>query len=778
MYSVLHDKKETFHTVGQAIPRVDGVEKVTGRAIYTADMKLPGMLLAGSVYAPVPHCKITKINTDGALQVPGVKAVLTASDIPKQQSIADCFYLTDTPKYKGDAIAIVAAETQEALDQGIAAVTYEYEELPCVFTIQEALAENPTIIRDIGVGLVDGIPTKGTKGNIYLPSYYPLRKGDIDAGFAQADVIIEKDYETHYVEHAYIENEAAVVYQDPADGEITVYTCCQHSHSIREFVSDALGVPFNRVRHVQNTVGGSFGGKLEPVGMLAARAALLCRKTNRPVKMALTREQDILESAKRHPFHFHYRVGATKDGRITAFEATQVCNAGAYCEHAEYLNFRAMVHSAGPYNIPNVKTDTYAVFTNHTPSGAFRGYSSPQVIFAQESVIEDLAEALGISVVELKRRNLLKTGDRTATDQLLDCPVLLNDMMEDMITKTNYLEKSQAYKLQTGEYRKGIGLITCYRGAGLGAESVDAGGAMITAALDGSFTLNTGLAEIGQGLHTAFTQIASEAMGIKTEDIFFVKADTNAIPDSKTTVASRGTVMGAQSTRRAGMAMRKLLLESGRLLLEATEEETVDIQQSRCYIVERPERWIPVADICRYRYYKGLPLAAYEWYTPKQLIVSHKTGLGEPYPTYAYGVCIAEVTVDMATGFVEVDKVSSAHDAGTVVNPATTAGQVYGGIVMGMGFATCEEMIYKNGIPKTENLDTYIVPTAKDMPEMDIYLYQCEDPTGTYGAKSIGEPATEMVGAAVALAVGNAIGRRIRQLPASLERVRLDKALR
>lgn len=267
-------------------------------------------------------------------------------------------------------------------------------------------------------------------------------------------------------------------------------------------------------------------------------------------------------------------------------------------------------------------------------------------------------------------------------------------------------------------------------------------------------------------------------MGINPEDIFFVKADTNAIPDSKTTVASRGTVMGAQSTRLAGVAMRKLLLESGKDLLHATEEETVDISQSRCYIVEHPERSMPVSDICRYRYYKGLPLAVYKWYTPKQLIVCHETGLGEPYPTYAYGVCIAEVTVDMETGFVQVDKVSSAHDAGTVVNPATTAGQVYGGIVMGMGFATCEEMIYKSGIPKTENLDTYIVPTAKDMPEMDIFLYQCEDPTGTYGAKSIGEPATEMVGAAIALAVSNAIGRHIRQLPASLERVRLNKALR
>jgi CO/xanthine dehydrogenase Mo-binding subunit len=778
MYRVLHDKQTSFHIVGQELSRVDGIEKVTGRAIYTADMKLPGMLLAGSVYAPVPHCKITKINKDAALQVPGVKAVLTFADIQKKQSIADCYYITDTPKYKGDAIAIIAAETQEALEQGIAAVIYEYEELPCVFTVEEALAENATTIRDIGVGLVDGIPTKGTKGNIYYPSYYPLRKGNVEEGFAQADVIIERDYSTHYVEHAYIENEAAVVYQDPADGVITVYSCCQHSHSIREFVADALNISFNRVRHVQNTVGGSFGGKLEPVGMLAARAALLCLKTKRPIKMALNREQDILESAKRHPFCFHYRIGATKDGRITAFEAVQVCNAGAYCEHAEYLNFRAMVHSAGPYNIPNIKTDTYAVFTNNTPSGAFRGYSSPQVIFAQEGVIQELAEALGISVVELKRRNLLKTGDRTATNQKLDCPVLLNEMMEDMITKTNYIEKTEKNKRQTSQYRKGIGLITCYRGAGLGAESVDAGGAMITAALDGSFTLNTGLAENGQGLHTAFTQIASEAMGINPEDIFFVKADTNAIPDSKTTVASRGTVMGAQSTRLAGVAMRKLLLESGKDLLHATEEETVDISQSRCYIVEHPERSMPVSDICRYRYYKGLPLAVYKWYTPKQLIVCHETGLGEPYPTYAYGVCIAEVTVDMETGFVQVDKVSSAHDAGTVVNPATTAGQVYGGIVMGMGFATCEEMIYKSGIPKTENLDTYIVPTAKDMPEMDIFLYQCEDPTGTYGAKSIGEPATEMVGAAIALAVSNAIGRHIRQLPASLERVRLNKALR
>ena len=778
MYRVVNLKQEPqdFAVLGQSVPRVDGVEKVCGKAIYAGDIHIPGMLYAASVYSPAPHCRITSIDVSAAKAIPGVKAVLTAADVPKPQSNADVFFITDTPKFIGDVIAIIAAETRETLEKARKAVRYTYEELPAVFTIQEALAEGAPQIRERGVGLVDGIPTKGTKGNVYWETYHPLRKGDVEKGFAQCDVIIEREYETQFVEHAYIEPEAVVVYRDPNEGAYTVHSCSQHSHTCKNWLADAMMLPQNRVHHVQRTVGGSFGGKEESVGLLAGRAALLCKACGgRPVKMTLTREESLVESAKRHPFQFHYKVGATRDGKILAFEGTQIDNCGAYNGHTPYMNVRAMAHSAGAYDIPNIKTDTYGVFTNNIHPGAFRGYSSPQIIFAGEQLMEELAEALEMDVVELKRKNLLRQGGHTATNQLLDQPVILGQMMEDIIARTDFQAKRRAYRDQTGDYRRGIGLVTCYRGAGLGAETIDAGGAFFAGHVDGTFVINTGLAENGQGLRTAFTQIASEASGIRMEDLFFPNGDSHAAPDSGMTVASRGTVMGAQGMRKAGASMKRLLIAGAAAYMNCPAEE-LDLRNSIFFRNGQPVD-LALADLCRTMYYKGEQLQIFEWYMPPQLDLNEENGQGKAWPTYSYGTAVAEVCVDMRTGFVDVEKISVSHDVGTVINPAVAAGQIYGGIVMGMGMGTTEEVVLKKGQVTTPNFDSYIFPTAMDIPEMDVSIYESDDPSGTFGAKSLGEPSTEMLAAAVAQAVSNATGVRVRQLPASLERVLLHKDL-
>lgn len=779
MYRVvsLKEHPEEHQVIGKSVPRIDGWEKVTGKAIYAGDIHMGNMLLGGSVYTPVPHCRITSIDVSEAKKIPGVHAVLTAADIPKPQSDADVYFLTDTPKFIGDVIAIIAAETKDALNAAKKAIRYTYEELPSVFTIDEALAEGAPQIRERGVGLVNGIPTKGTRGNVYLETYHPLRKGNVEEGFAQCDVIIEREYETQFVEHAYIEPEAVVVYQDPNEGTYTVHSCSQHCHTARKWLADAMQLPQNRVHHVQRTVGGSFGGKEESVGLLAGRAALLCKATGgRPIRMALSREESIIESAKRHPFKFHYKVGATKDGRILAFKGTQIDNCGAYNGHTPYMNVRAMIHSAGAYDIPNIETDTYGVFTNNIHPGAFRGYSSPQIIFAGEQLMEELAEALHMDVVDLKRINLLHQGGLTATSQRLTSQTILKQMMEDMIKKTDFQAKRAKYTKQSGEYRRGIGLITCYRGAGLGSETIDAGGAWISAQIDGSFLINTGLAENGQGLRTAFSQIAAEASGVRMEDLFFPNGDSIAAPDSGMTVASRGTVMGAQAMRKAGQSMKILLLNSAAEMLKCRPEE-LDLRLSVIYRNGEPAE-LTLQELCTYMYYNGYQMQVYQWNIPPKLGADHKTAQGDVFPTYSYGVAVAEVVVDTKTGFVDVEKVTVAHDLGTVINPAVAAGQIYGGIVMGMGFGAMEEVVLKKGYVTTQNFDSYIFPTAMDMPEMDITMYECDDPAGTFGAKSLGEPATEMIGAAVAQAVSNATGVRIRELPTSLERVLLGKNLR
>ena len=770
--------KKKFNVINQPKKRVDALDKVTGRAKYAADIVFQDMLIAGCLHGLRAHAKVTKIDTSKAKALPGVHAVLTAADILKPQSWADYYYITDHVKYIGDVVAIVAAETKEILEDALKAIEVEYEDLPGVFTVEEALQADAPQIREKGVGLIDGIPTKGTKGNIFLESYFPLRKGDIEDGFAKCDVVIEKEYRTQFVEHAYIEPEAVIAISDPCDGLMTLHSSSQNPYFTRRYVADALGIQINKARIVQRALGGSFGGKEELVGLIAGRAALLAKATGRPVRLVVNREESIIESPKRHPFRFNYKIGATKEGKILALEGTLVDNSGAYNNQTQFMNCRAMIHSAGAYNIPNIKTDTYGVFTNNIHSGAFRGYSSPQVIFAGEQLIEELAEALNMDVVELKRKNLLRQGDLTATSQRLVQETIFADMMEDVIMKTAYQDKFAANAAQTGEIRKGIGLVTCYRGAGLGAETADAGGSLITAIEDGSFIINTGLAENGQGLKTAYTQIAAEALGVKYEDIHFMGVDTHSVADSGMTVASRGTVMGAQSMKKAGDSMKRMLLETAHMLLGATPLEEVDMLDSTAFVIGQPERSISVAAINNCRLWTGKQLSVYEWNEPKELLMNHHTGQGNAFPTYAYGVCVAEVEVDTATGYVDVKKVTSAHDVGTAVNPDTVKGQIYGGIAMGIGFATTEEVEVSQGKVGNHNFDSYIFPTAMDMPEMDAIIYECEDPEGTYGAKSLGEPATEAVGAAVALAIANATGKRINRLPADLERVLLGKSLR
>ncbi|MFA9463408.1 MAG: xanthine dehydrogenase family protein molybdopterin-binding subunit [Velocimicrobium sp.] len=765
-------QKNNCSIIGKSCERVDAYDKVTGKAKYADDIVLPGMLVAGCVHTTHPHANVT-IDTTKALKIPGVVCILTSKDFKKPQSMMDFYYCTDTPKFIGDVVAIVAAESKEILAKAIREVQIDYEDLPAVYTIEEALREDAAIIREKGVGLQKEIPQKSTRGNVFFESYKPLRKGDITSGFLKSDVILERTYTTQFVEHAYIEPESVLAYYDLANGTITVRSCSQQGHAPRDFVADALQIPMNRVKSLQCTVGGSFGGKFEIVGIMCARAARVLEKTNRPCKMTFSREDSVLESAKRHPFQTTIKIGASKDGKIIAYKAKQIENCGAYNNQAPWMNIRAMVHSAGPYNIEDIHTDTYGVYTNNPTPCAFRGYSSPQVIFGNEMIIDELAEALHMTVAEIKRKNLLRQGDYTATGQKLIHETLLATMMEDIIQDTEYENKERLYKKQTGVWKKGVGLVTSYRGSALGGEGVDASGAMFTALQDGSFLLHAALMEIGQGLHTVYLQIASEASGIKMDDIMVEAVDSNAIPDSGLTVASRSTAQGGQSVRLAGEKMKEMLMESGRILLNTSADETVNIKDSICYIEgKEEEKKISVSEICLYRKYEGLPMATYQWYMPRPLINDETTGQGEAFTTYAYGVSVAEVEVHVHTGQVRVEKITAYHDVGRAINPSLIKGQIYGGILMGMGFGLWEEVRMQKGKTQDTNFDSYHIATSMDMPKMDIKLYECDDLEGTYGAKCIAEAATEMIGTALALAVKHAIGKPIRSLPVSMKKIR------
>lgn len=777
---------KSFKIINKPVLRVDGFDKVTGKAKYAADLFLPNMLYGGMLRSNYSSAIVKKIDVSKAKAIKGVHGVVTFKDLGKTQSWAGYMYLTNRIRYVGDVVAMVAAETKELVDEALKAIEVEYEELPAVYTIEEALEEGAPLVHE------------KYPNNIFKESHYSIRKGDIDLGFKKADFIMEREYRTQYVEHSYIEPEAVIAVQNPSEGEMTVYASAQNPFFTRRYIADILQVNLNRVKLVQQVIGGTFGGKEEGVGLIAARAAYLCRLTGRPVKIVFSREESFLESSKRHPFRIRYKIGATREGKIVALEGELVDNSGAYNNQTQFMNWRANVHSAGPYSIENIKTDVFGVFTNNIHSGAFRGYSSPSLIFAQEQLIEELAEELGKDPVEIRRINCLKSGDLTATSQEVD-NVILDEVMNYTVEKTDFISKRDEYKNQLPSVKqKGIGMAICYRGCGFGAESPDASGAMIIANEDGTVTINSGLAENGQGLKTAYCQIAAEALGIPVENIQFYGTDTNSIADCGMTVASRGTVMGSQSMKKAALKLKDIMrnnaLELGYFESENIEQvmglpkgcldgssikniDDIEIENGLVYLKSYPDYKKSFSELCNSCLWTGKQMAAYEWFKPEDLKQDHHTGQGKAFPTYAYGCVVAEVEVDNETGSVEVLKVTASHDVGTAINPALIKGQIYGGIVMGQGYGIMEEVEIKRGKVKTLNLDSYIIPTSADMPEMDINIFECNDNNGTYGSKSIGEPATEAVAAAIANAIANATGRRIRQNPADLEKVLLGKKL-
>lgn len=766
-----------YHEIHQSKPRIDGVEKVTGKALYAGDLYMDGMLYAGVLRSPHASARVVKIHTEKARALEGVEAVVTFADMKKTKSWAGYMYLTDHIRYVGDCVAMVAAQSKALVDDALEAIEVEYEKLPGVYTIEDALAEGAPLVHP------------QYQNNIFSDSYYPIRKGDIEKGFEQAEVIIEREYRTQYIEHSYIEPEAALAFPDPNSGIMTVYASAQNPFFTRRYISDVLGVPLNKVRMVQAVLGGSFGGKEEGVGLVAARAAYLSHLTQKPVKMVFSREDSFLESSKRHPFRLRYKVGVMKNGRIVAFEGEQVDNCGAYNNQTQFMNSRASIHSSGPYEIEHIKTDTYGVFTNNIHAGAMRGYSSPSLIFGQEQMMDEIAEALGMDEVEFRRINCLKDGSITTTGVPVE-HVLLEEIMDRTVEETDYVRKHAEYKKQTDPYkRKGIGMAICYRGCGLGAESPDASGCMIIANEDGSVSITSGLAENGQGLKTAYAQVAAEALGVHYEDVQFPQIDSFAIADSGMTVASRGTVMGAQSVRKAGeklkrimiqnaIELRSLPLEGSGLSYDRITVDDVELKGARFFLKKHPEIWVGFSAVTGTAIWAGKQMAAYEWYAPEALNQDHHTGQGKAFPTFSYACVIAEVEVDRRTGYVDVQKVTASHDVGTAINPALIKGQIYGGIVMGQGYGVMEDVAPRKGNPGCRNFDSYILPTSMDAPEMKVNLFESQDPAGTYGAKSIGEPATEAVGAAIANAVYNATGRRIRQNPCDLESVLLGKKLR
>ena len=761
----------SFSVVNHGVNRIDAIEKVTGKTVFANDLAFDRMLYGQVLRAKYPHAKVLELDTRKAENLPGVAAVITCADIRGAQAIGPVrpdmpVFVSTRTMYLGDAIAMAVAESPEIAGKALDLIRAEYHELPAVFDVEEAVAESALLLH------------KDCPGNIV--NHYPLRKGDVEQGFKTSDVILERTYTTQLIEHAYIEPETAVAVPGPTDGTVTVYGSIQNPFTARRHVAQVLGVSLNRVRVIRCAMGGSFGGKDDVMSAMCARAALAALKTGRPVKIVNTREESIIESYKRHPYIMKYKVGATGDGKLQAMEIYILADAGPYSSMTPFVTWRSVVQATGPYEVPNVKTDVYGVFTNNTYTGAMRGFGSPQIIFAQESLMDELAEELGMDPLELRLKNAFRQGSVTASGQVLDGhTVSLVDVIKKATEAIGYSEKRKAHEKDNtlqGKVR-GIGFAASYRGVSLGAEGVDATGALLSVQPDGSVYLHSGLAENGQGLKTVFSQIAAEELGCRLEDIVFMDVDTSLIPDGGPTVASRSTTMGGSAVRDAAHKVRQTLLGVAAELLDAPHEEIV-AASGRMSVDGDPARSVDFKDVAKAAYGKGELMAAIGWHQAPKVSWDEETGQGKAYFTYVYGCQAVEVEVDCDTGYIRVLKVAAAHDVGLAINPATVEGQIYGGITMGMGYGILEEAELQEGVTKTRNFDEYLIPTSMDVPEIVPIIVENPDSYGPYGAKTIGEPTCELLAPAIANAVYNACGRRIRRLPLDLERVLLGYSLK
>jgi CO/xanthine dehydrogenase Mo-binding subunit len=757
---------EKFKLIGSPVPRVDAIDKVTGRAKYAADYNQPGQLYGAVKYADYPHAKIVRIDTTGARDLSGVRTVLTHVDIPGEKGFGavqahQMVLCSDKVRFFGDAVAVVAAETQDIADYAIGLIEIEYERLPVITDPVKALLSDSPLVHD--------------DGNLCV--HHKVRKGDIEAGFTRSDIIIEREYSTQRIEHSYIEPEA-VLAEPGENGGVTITGSLQNLYNIRRAISLVLGLPLNRVRLLQATLGGSFGGKDEVMSAIGCRAAMLALATGRPVKMVNSRENSMRESYKRHPYKLKYKVGATREGMIQAMEITIYADAGPYSAMSPFVTWRSVVQATGPYVVPNVKTDVFAAYTNNCYTSAMRGFGSPQICFAVESLMDELAQELGMNPLEFRLKNILKDNFETATGQKLNHKVSVEEALLSVTKRREFVETWRANKEQKSEngIKKGIGISCSYRGVSLGAEGADAAGVGISVQTDGSVVLSSGLVDMGQGAATTISIVVAEELGVTLDRVRFLNADTTSIPDSGPTVASRTSLMAGNAARIGVQELLKRIRPVAAEVLGCPESSLI-FRDNRIISTLEGNKTLGFGELAAECFRKGISLFTHGWYKAPSTTWDEHTGQGDAYYTYVYGANLAEVEVDTRTGQVKVTRFVSSHDVGRTLNLSGAKGQVFSGVAMGLGYALLEDYTEENGIPTPANFDEYILPTICDIPETDIIFIENPDSVGPFGAKSLGEPACEIAAPAIVNAVANATGMRMRDLPLTLERVLLGKNL-
>ena len=786
--------KKKFNIIGKPVIREDGFEKVTGSARFADDINFPGQLYGVMVRLPVPHAEIAHIDYSPIKNNKHIVAICDATEIPGAKKIGvvhrdQPVFCSEKIVTPGDVVAMLLGDSEQQLQRLREQIKYKYHELPLITDPKKALdPDSPLIHPEL-------------KSNLIV--HHPLRKGNITQGFADSDHILEQSYTTSAVEHAYLETETVIA--RPLEGKrgIHIVGSIQNPFTTRRLVAAVLDWPLTKVQVEQATLGGSFGGKDDLMNILAARAAIGALKTGRVVKIRYGREDSILESYKRHPYIMNYKVGFNNDGRVMAMKIDILADGGAYASTSPFATWRTVVQATGPYEIQNVETDVRAVYTNNPYTGAMRGFGSPQPIFAQESLMDEIARQLGMSPVEIRRINGLRQGSVTATGQTLkNHDVNLIPVLNKAVKESRFSEKwgkfsknrttaniSISSELDSGIlqstdfveskelYRQGIGLALSLRGCSLGAEGIDAAAAYLSVQPDGSAYMLSGLAENGQGLRTTYSIIAAEVLGMNVDQIYYLDYHTRSIPDSGPTVASRATLMGGGAVQDAAQQIRKRLEKYLRQQWKLTSKTPLEFRQNQVNVSGKKQLKITLPELCQAVYSQGINLAAMGWYAGPHVEWDESSGQGPAYFTFVYGCQVAEVTVNMVTGEVYVDRVTAVHDPGTVINLLGAQGQVYGGVTQGAGYGLWEQISTHHGKIRELNFDQYLIPTSKDIGEIIPVFLQGREKYGPWGAKSLGEPTLELAAAAISNAILNATGKRFYNLPLNLEELILQRKL-
>jgi CO/xanthine dehydrogenase Mo-binding subunit len=722
-----------MNIVGQPVNRIDARGKVTGETLYPGDINMPNQAYMKILFSARPHAIIKSIDTSQVDALPGVIATFTAKDVPVNEyglGVSDQPVLcgpgsskpyTDRVRFVGDQIALVVAETEEIAAEGRDLIKVEYEDLPVITDMEKAMQEDAVLLH----------PDRGS--NIF--THYRIRKGDVEDGFAKADVIVEGEYHTPAQEHAYLQPEAGVGYIDE-EGRVTIQVAGQWIHEDQQQIAHALNIPAEQIRVIYAAIGGAFGGREDmSVQIVLALAAwrLHQRGIDRAVKIIWSREESIKGHHKRHPYIIRSRWGASKEGKLLAAEEEVIADGGAYVYTSPKVLGNSTLMCTGPYEFPSVKVDSYAVYTNNLPNGAFRGFGGAQGAFAAEMQMNRLAEKLGMDRVEIRRKNVLTEGAFLTVGTPLPKGVTIGKVVDRCGEEMSH--SIIAKQTATKPYLlRGTGFACAFKNVGFSFGAPERsiatielrGGAEIEEAI-----LHHAGADVGQGSHTIMVQVAAETLGIPVEKVHLIASDTATSDDSGSSSASRMTFMAGNSIKGAcELAIKKWKAE------------------------DRPA------------------VATYTYRPPRTSMFDPQTGKSEP--NFAYGYVAQSVTLEVDTelGLIHVLEVISCNDVGKAINPLNVQGQIEGGVVQAEGYAIMENFIQKDGFVLTPWLSTYLIPSVDDVPEqVKAVILEYADPLGPYGARGMAEMPFLPLAPAIVDAVHDATGVWFYEFPLTPERV-------